>query len=68
MTVDLSEAEWNAVLNLVAMGPWREANPLLMKIGEQMRTQRPQVKTDDIDMRGKLVGKASEDRKEANHG
>ena len=40
MTVDLSEAEWNAVLNLIAMGPWREANPLLMKIGEQLQVQK----------------------------
>ena len=40
MTVDLTEAEWNAVLSMIAMGPWREANPVLMKIGEQLREQK----------------------------
>ena len=36
-SVTLEDAEWNAVLNMIAMGAWREANPLLMKIGDQLR-------------------------------
>ena len=66
MTVDLSEAEWNAILNLIAMGPWREANPLLMKIGEQMRAhaQRRSL-ADMVPLSG---DRGAADGKEANHG
>ena len=63
MTVDLSEAEWNAVMGMLSMGPWREANPLLMKIGEQLRAQKTGNSSEreevDMDIRGKLVGRGS---------
>lgn len=36
-TVELTEQEWQAVLGMIALAPWREANPLLMKIGDQLR-------------------------------
>jgi hypothetical protein len=31
----MTVAEWNQVMALVGEGPWRIANPLLQKIGEQ---------------------------------
>lgn len=37
MMVDLTDQEWQQVLGILAMAPWRDANPLLMKIGEQLR-------------------------------
>ena len=37
MTVDLSDQEWGQVMQILATAPWRDANPLLMKIGEQLR-------------------------------
>ena len=41
MTVDLSDQEWGQVMQIIATAPWNVANPLLMKIGEQLRkTQR----------------------------
>lgn len=36
-TVELEEAEWNTVMAMIAGAPWRDANPLLLKIGEQLR-------------------------------
>lgn len=38
-TVDLSDAEWGELMAIVSEAPWRRANPLLMKIGEQLRQQ-----------------------------
>jgi hypothetical protein len=35
--VDLTEQEWGQVLNLLSEAPWKVANPLLMKIGQQLR-------------------------------
>ena len=37
MTVDLSDQEWGQVMQVLATAPWNVANPLLMKIGEQLR-------------------------------
>lgn len=39
MIVDLSHAEWQQVMALLANAPWRDANPLLMKIGAQLQAQ-----------------------------
>jgi hypothetical protein len=39
MIVDLGEREWQQVMGLLALAPWREANPLLMKIGAQLQAQ-----------------------------
>lgn len=36
-SVELTDGEWQQVLGILAMAPWRDANPLLMKIGEQLR-------------------------------
>ena len=37
--VVLEIAEWNQVLAILAKQPWDVANPLLLKIGMQLRTQ-----------------------------
>lgn len=37
--VELDENEWQQVLGIVGDAPWRIANPLLMKIGNQLRVQ-----------------------------
>jgi len=36
--VDLDANEWGQVMAILATAPWRDANPLLMKIGNQLRT------------------------------
>jgi hypothetical protein len=38
-TVHLDDEEWQRVLAIIATAPWNAANPLLMKIGEQLRNQ-----------------------------
>jgi hypothetical protein len=38
--VALEDSEWNTVLGILATAPWRDANPLMMKIGGQLRTQQ----------------------------
>jgi hypothetical protein len=37
MTVNLELEEWQRVLAVLAQAPWAQANPLIMKIGEQLR-------------------------------
>jgi hypothetical protein len=39
-SVVLDEQEWQQVLGILATAPWRDANPLLMKIGNQLRAQQ----------------------------
>jgi hypothetical protein len=39
-TVQLDDEEWQRVLSIIASAPWHTANPLLMKIGEQLRHQQ----------------------------
>lgn len=44
--VSLDNEEWQKVLGILAQAPWNIANPLLMKIGEQLRKQSmPQQQT-----------------------
>ena len=38
-TVTLDDKEWNVVMQMLATQPWRDVNPLLMKIGNQLRAQ-----------------------------
>ena len=40
--VELSETEWQQVMAIIATAPWTTANPLLMKIGDQLRQQHKQ--------------------------
>jgi hypothetical protein len=38
--VRLDPQEWNQLLQILAQAPWNVANPLIMKIGEQLRAQQ----------------------------
>jgi hypothetical protein len=38
-SVELTDNEWGQLMNLISTAPWRDANPLLMKIGDQLRAQ-----------------------------
>jgi hypothetical protein len=38
--VRLDPQEWNQLLQILAQAPWNIANPLIMKIGEQLRAQQ----------------------------
>jgi len=38
--VVLEDSEWQMVLGILSTAPWRDANPLMMKIGTQLRTQQ----------------------------
>jgi hypothetical protein len=40
-TVRLDIEEWQRVLGVLATAAWATANPLIMKIGEQLRMQEP---------------------------
>lgn len=42
-TVDLTEQEWNQVMGVLGEAPWRISNPLLMRIGGQLRQQQHHV-------------------------
>jgi hypothetical protein len=37
--IEMEDDEWQRVMACIALAPWRDANPLLMKIGEQLREQ-----------------------------
>ena len=39
-TVQLEDEEWQRVLAVLANAPWSVANPLIMRIGEQLRMQQ----------------------------
>jgi hypothetical protein len=39
--VELDDQEWQQVMAIIATASWRDANPLLMKIGNQLRQQTP---------------------------
>lgn len=40
MRIELEREEWDRVMAILAQAPWNVANPLLMKIGEQLRRQQ----------------------------
>jgi hypothetical protein len=40
-SVALTAQEWTQVMAILSTAPWRDANPLLMKIGEQLQRQMP---------------------------
>jgi hypothetical protein len=67
-TVELSEQEWQAVINLIAQAPWHQANPLLMKIGQQLQTQQQQSQVAGSGSLNNPVGmRFNADGKEASH-
>ena len=39
MEVRLDNEEWQRVLGILAQAPWSTANPLIMKIADQLRAQ-----------------------------
>jgi hypothetical protein len=41
-SVQLDIEEWQRVLAVLAQGPWQTVNPLILKIGEQVRAQQQQ--------------------------
>jgi hypothetical protein len=52
-TVQLEDEEWQRVLGILAQQPWQLANPLIMRIGEQLRMQQPR---DDPNARARPNG------------
>jgi hypothetical protein len=59
--VDLKEVEWQQVMAIISTAPWRDANALLMKIGEQLRLQQPNTASPSV---GKTDGNGQEVRHE----
>jgi hypothetical protein len=59
--VELDEQEWQQVINMIATAPWTVANPLLMKIGNQLRTQ-------GLPPGQQQIRPTNADGKEAHHG
>ena len=49
--VDLKAEQWNAIINILASAPWRDANPLLMEISQQLQ-QRAAAGTPDSASKG----------------
>ena len=39
MRIELEEAVWRNVLACLAEAPWKDSNPLIMAIGEQLQRQ-----------------------------
>jgi hypothetical protein len=39
-SVELTDQEWQQVINMIATQPWTQANPLLMKIGGQLQARQ----------------------------
>jgi hypothetical protein len=37
VAVSLDTQEWNQVLQILSQAPWAVANPLIMKLGDQLR-------------------------------
>lgn len=52
MAIELSDQEWQQVLAILATAPWRDANPLLMKIGQQLQAQAGAKETAEALQRG----------------
>jgi hypothetical protein len=46
--VRLDLEEWQRVLGILSTAPWATANPLIMKIGEQLRMQEPRGLNDPV--------------------
>jgi hypothetical protein len=50
--IELEDVEWQQVLSMISLGPWRDANPLLMKIGQQLRLQAQRQQEQAIKQHG----------------
>jgi hypothetical protein len=40
MTVDLTEQEWVMIVNLMAFAPYREVQPFIQRISQQLMMQK----------------------------
>lgn len=61
--VDLSDTEWAQVMAILSTAPWRDANPLLMKIGGQLQAHAGAKQTAEALERGiRLDGNGKEVR------
>jgi hypothetical protein len=50
-SIELSDQEWGQVMGELSKSEWRVANPLLMKMGEQLRQQHLQKQAFDDQQR-----------------
>jgi hypothetical protein len=66
MEVRLDQQEWNQLLQILAQAPWNVANPLIMKIGEQLRAQ--QQKDDPGERPARPNGAATDPQRPADGG
>jgi hypothetical protein len=48
-TVELDPTEWQQVMAMISAAPWRDANPLLMKIGQQLQQQAAQMMAKNVE-------------------
>lgn len=53
--VVLTAEEWNQVMAIIATASWKDANPLLMKIGAQLRAQQANATPQGVDAPGTEV-------------
>jgi hypothetical protein len=44
MIVKLEYNEWQYIMGILAERPWKESNTVLMKLGNQVRTQLDNIK------------------------
>jgi hypothetical protein len=58
MQVQLSEQEWNWLINVLAEKlSWKDANPILMKIGAQLKPQQTNQQASRMEaIDGKSIG------------
>jgi hypothetical protein len=49
-TVELDDAEWSQVMAMLSNAPWRDVNPLLMKIGVQLQVQQRSKQTNSQEL------------------
>lgn len=64
--VRLDTQEWNQLLAVLAQAPWNVANPLIMKIGEQLRAQAGGLASDAANQAGAARGN-SDGREKTEH-
>lgn len=58
--VSLDDEEWQRVLSIISQAPWNVANPLLMKIGEQLRMQQEQTIADKKTLADQVRGNSGQ--------
>lgn len=61
-SVQLDDEEWQRVLAIVAQAPWNVANPLLLKIGDQLRRQ-----SEKTSLNSGIAGSSPDQTSESKH-